>query len=72
MVEQAEILTLANGQRSLVDVAHIQVAGGIRAFRQNLNGRTADHDEFHAAFRPKRAAQRGHLQTFDASGLARR
>ena len=34
----------------------IKIAGGVSAFRQNLNGRTTDHDKLHTTFRPKRAA----------------
>ena len=33
---------------------------------------TADHDKFHAAFRPQRAAQRGQLRAFERRVLLRR
>jgi hypothetical protein len=57
-VEQAhDFFPLRNGKRRLVRVAHVEVAGGVSAFRQNLNRRASDHDEFDTMLRLQRAAQ---------------
>jgi hypothetical protein len=33
-----------HGQGSLAGMAHVEIAGGISTFGQNLNSRTANHD----------------------------